>query len=160
MSRDSIELSPKYGVNPTIPVCFWCGKEKGEIALMGRVRKKQTRNTAQGTRSTETVDNDVQAPTHMVLNYEPCECCKENFKKGVHLVEVTPHAEDERPAFTKSDNDTLLYPTGRCMVVTPEGARKVFGLPDDMLEAGKKLCLDTDTFDQLMSAINQPNDNI
>lgn len=30
-----IKLSPKYGVNPTIPVCFWCGKEKNEIALMG-----------------------------------------------------------------------------------------------------------------------------
>lgn len=23
-----ITLSPKYGVNPTIPVCFWCGEEK------------------------------------------------------------------------------------------------------------------------------------
>lgn len=42
MSRNgSIELSPKYGVNPTIPVCFWCGKEKNEIALMGRVRKRE-----------------------------------------------------------------------------------------------------------------------
>lgn len=157
----SIKLSPKYGVNPTIPVCFWCGEEKGEIALMGRVRKKQTRNIiVYGTRSTKTVDNDVKAPMHMVLNYEPCECCKENFKKGVHLVEVTPHAEDERPAFTKGDNDTPLYPTGRFVVVTPEGAHKMFSLPDEMLEAGKKLCLDTYTFGQLMSTINQLNDNI
>lgn len=31
----SIKVSPKYGVNPTIPVCFFCGKPKNEIALMG-----------------------------------------------------------------------------------------------------------------------------
>lgn len=69
MSRNgSIELSPKYGVNPTIPVCFWCGKEKNEIALMGRVRKKDTRNTAYGTRSTRVVDNDVEMPMHIVFH--------------------------------------------------------------------------------------------
>ena len=27
----SIPLSPKHGLNPTIPVCAWCGKEKNEI---------------------------------------------------------------------------------------------------------------------------------
>ena len=34
---NAIKVSPKYGLNPTIPVCFWCGKERGEIALMGRM---------------------------------------------------------------------------------------------------------------------------
>ena len=33
-----IEISPKHGVNPTIPICFWFGEEKGEIVLLGRVR--------------------------------------------------------------------------------------------------------------------------
>ena len=33
-----IKISPKYGVNPTIPVCFWCGKQKNEIALMGHMK--------------------------------------------------------------------------------------------------------------------------
>ena len=42
MSRNII-LSPKYGVNPTIPVCFWCGEQKPEIALMGRVYEKDSR---------------------------------------------------------------------------------------------------------------------
>lgn len=37
---NGIEISPKHGLNPTIPVCFWCGKEKNEIALLGRIREK------------------------------------------------------------------------------------------------------------------------
>ena len=43
MSKGTIELSPKHGVNATIPVCFWCGKEKNEIAILGRVRKRDPR---------------------------------------------------------------------------------------------------------------------
>lgn len=43
----SIKLSPKHGVNPTIPVCFFCGKPKNEIALMGRMGGKE----------------DIEAPT-------------------------------------------------------------------------------------------------
>jgi len=35
--RDGIKLSPKYGINPTIPLCFWCGQEKNEIALMDHI---------------------------------------------------------------------------------------------------------------------------
>lgn len=41
-----IKISPKYGLNPTIPVCFWCGKQKNEIALMGRMSKKHERRNA------------------------------------------------------------------------------------------------------------------
>lgn len=43
----SIKISPKHGVNPTIPVCFFCGKPKNEIALMGRMGGKE----------------DIEAPT-------------------------------------------------------------------------------------------------
>lgn len=28
------KLSPKYGVNPTIPVCFWCGEDKNEVIIL------------------------------------------------------------------------------------------------------------------------------
>ena len=58
---DSIKLSPKYGVNPTIPCCFFCGKEKNEIALLGKVGKR---------------DEDIEAPMHMVIDYEPCDECR------------------------------------------------------------------------------------
>ena len=57
MAKNSIRLSEKHGVTPTIPVCFGCGKQKNEIALLGRL------------------PNDAEAPMNMVLNYDPCEEC-------------------------------------------------------------------------------------
>ena len=32
-----MKLSPKHGLNPLIPGCFWCGESKNEIALLGRL---------------------------------------------------------------------------------------------------------------------------
>ena len=37
IQTNSIKISQKHGVNPTIPICFWCGKEKNEIALLGKL---------------------------------------------------------------------------------------------------------------------------
>lgn len=65
-----IFLHPKYGLNPTIPTCILCGKEKGEIALLGRAYKEE-------------------APMHMVLDFEPCKDCREKYlNSGIMLVEV------------------------------------------------------------------------
>ena len=63
---NSIPLSPKHGLNPTIPVCAWCGEPKNEIALMGRIK-------------TDVRGEDPQAPMHCVLDYEPCEHCQEEY---------------------------------------------------------------------------------
>ena len=65
-----ILLSPKHGLNPTIPICFWCGEEKNEIALMGRIGDARK-------------GEDFEAPMHAVLDYEPCDKCRE---KNVHWV--------------------------------------------------------------------------
>ena len=62
---DSILLSPKHGVNPTIPVCFWCGREKNEVALMGYLKGRG--------------GEDIAAPMHMVIDYEPCDECRQNM---------------------------------------------------------------------------------
>ena len=71
MSKN-IRLSKKYGVNPTIPVCFWCGKEKNEIVLLGKLL------------------NDIEAPRNMWIpgDYEHCESCKELWNKGIKIIEV------------------------------------------------------------------------
>lgn len=141
----SIELSPKYGVNPTISVCFWCGKEKNELALMGRVRKcdPHTGRAVKG--------SDVEMPMRMVLDYEPCDCCREAMEQGVHLVECSPYREDERPAFTKDDKGQPVYPTGKHVVMKPEAAQRLFNVDKSMLEAGKKLCLPVEVFNQLFA---------
>lgn len=90
-----IPISEKYGVNPTLGVCFWCGKHTGEIALLGKL------------------PNDAEAPKETVLNYEPCEECKKQFAEGILIIEVDTNLN--RP--TIQDN---YSPTGRFVVVKQE----------------------------------------
>jgi len=80
MKDKSIRLHPKHGVNPTIPLCFWCGEEKNELALLGAAYKGE-------------------APKNLLLDYEPCDACKALMDKGITLVEASPNA-DGTPKFT------------------------------------------------------------
>lgn len=104
---NSIKISPKHGVNPTIPICFWCGEEKGEIALMGKLK------------------DDMEAPRNMVLDYEPCDKCKERFALGVTLIGTTTHCPDNRPPIQDNEDGTL-YPTGAWIVITKDAAQRYF----------------------------------
>ena len=97
----SIKLSEKYGVNPTIPVCFFCGEEKNEVALLGKITDKQTKE-------------EIEAPMRMVIDYEPCDKCKEQWSKGVAIIEVT-HTDLGRPEIAPN-----AQPTGRIVVLKPE----------------------------------------
>lgn len=138
-----IEISPKYGVNPTIPVCFWCGKEKNEIALMGRIRQKDsTGRTVRG--------SDVEMPKHVVLDYEPCDCCKEQFNLGVQLIECNYRPVDERPPLSTDEHGNKVFPTGRTVVMKPEAAQRIFNIDPELLTAGKKMCMPEEVFNQLM----------
>ena len=102
----SIKLSPKHGVNPCMPVCFFCGDTKNEIALLGRIGGKE----------------DLEAPMRAVLDYEPCEECRKKFAEGVLLIEVTDYPNmDNQPQIAKN-----AYPTGRYSVVRPEALRGDF----------------------------------
>lgn len=100
MSSNSIKVSPKHGVNPTIPICFWCGKEKNEVALLGKIDKE-----------------DSEAPRRVLLDYNPCEVCAELFSKGIHVIGVseTPLNEKMFPISSSEDNKPL-YPTGAMFV--------------------------------------------
>ena len=93
--RKGIPISEKYGVNPTLGVCFWCGEHTGEIALLGKL------------------PNDAEAPKETVLNYEPCKECEETFNKGVLIIEVEPSTN------TPPIRDNYS-PTGRHVVVKAE----------------------------------------
>ena len=131
---DSIKISPKHGVNPTIPVCFWCGGDKNEIALMGKIDKE-----------------DSEAPRRLITNYEPCDKCKALFSKGVHVIGVTeqPMAQGMFPIV--NDGKNTFYPTGSMFVATEDWAvrflegneqehmidnvlqKRVFLLPDEFV---------------------------
>lgn len=124
MGKNDIRLSKKYGLNPTIPICFWCGKEKDEIALLGHIGKR---------------GEDIEAPTHMFLDYEPCGVCKLNMAKGVTVMECSnAMVFDEQPPFQDD-----IYPTGRWCVIRQEAADRIFG---DYLNGSNKVFVDPDVY--------------
>lgn len=117
-----ITLSPKHGVNPTIPLCFWCGQPKNEIALLGKIGR-----------------DDKEAPKNAVLDYRPCEECEKKMAMGFTVLEVTevPNARTNVPM------QKNVYPTGQYVTVQTEAAKKVFG--EELVKQGR--CLMTvDTF--------------
>lgn len=103
-----IKLSPKHGVNPTIPVCFWCGKPKNELALLGRLK------------------DDEEAPRNCVLDYEPCEECQKTWKLGVALLGASEKPIDDSLPPIKNSSGKVLYPTGQWIVITKEAAKRYF----------------------------------
>lgn len=127
----SIKLSPKYGVNPTIPVCFWCGEDKNEVALLGRIG-----NAA--------VHEDIEAPMHMVLDYEPCEKCRSNMSQGFTIMEAT----NKPNLVTSVQMQSGVYPTGRYAVIRSEAAQRMF-LPE--ATAMGKAFVDSVLFNQVVS---------
>jgi hypothetical protein len=93
-----VQISRKYGVNPSMGVCFWCGGDTGEILLCGHLK------------------GDREAPRRMVTNYGPCESCKKGFALGIAVFEITdtPAFEGMKPL---QDTEPTRYPTGRMVVI-------------------------------------------
>lgn len=79
--NDSITLSPKHGVNPSITHCFVCGKEIG-IALFGKLK------------------DDAEAPKD-VFTGELCEDCQKIVDNGnKFLIELTDTSSEDNPQRT------------------------------------------------------------
>lgn len=112
----SIRISPKHGLNPTIPVCFFCGKPKNELVLMGKLK------------------GDAEAPKNVCLDYEPCDACKAMFEGNILLMGVMTTPNGDQPPI--QDN---LYPTGSYVVITREATERVFQeeVAKTILEKGK-----------------------
>lgn len=107
---NGIKLSPKYGLNPTLPVCFWCGEERGEIALMGHIGNGRKHE-------------DFEAPKYAIIDYEPCEHCREAMAQGFTVMEATTEPNSRASVEMQSG----IYPTGRFVVVKTEAANRIFG---------------------------------
>lgn len=115
----SIRISPKHGVNPMIPRCFFCGGEKNEIALLGKLA------------------GDAEAPKTGWIHgdYEPCDKCKANWTMGYVLLEA-----DDRPVVDgQMPMQKGVYPTGRYSVLTEHGIRGLFSedMADYIVKVGK-----------------------
>lgn len=130
----AIRLSPKYGVNPSITKCFWCGEDMG-IALFGRISGVQNGRLL----------HDVEAPKYAFGGYEPCEKCKSNFALGVLLMEAA-----NEPTFDgQPEMQEGVYPTGRCVVIKPEAAKRMFNC-----DVREKAFVDRETWSMLFGHLN------
>jgi hypothetical protein len=128
-----IRISKKYGANPTIPICFWCGNEKNEVALLGQLK------------------DDKEAPRNCVLDYEPCEECQKNMSLGVTLIGTLRTPINETLPPIKNTEDEVLYPTGQWLVVTKEAAKRYFGevVTEEEIENTDKVLVEQEFIDFL-----------
>jgi len=93
----SIRLSKKHGVNPTIPICFFCNKPKNEIILAGYLK------------------GDIEAPKNVAWDKIPCDECKSYMEQGIILISVKDGASGDNP-----------YRTGGFAVIKEEAAKRIF----------------------------------
>ena len=123
----SIRVSEKHGLNPTMCNCFFCGEVK-HIALMGRLK------------------GDVEAPMSCVMDYEPCDKCKEQMSQGVTLIEVSERQpSDNRPALS-AQNNQKVYPLGGWCVIKPEAFSRMTNQP---WSAGQKCFVDSEVLKRI-----------
>lgn len=108
----SIRLHPKFGVNPTLAVCFFCGQQSGDILLLGDAYKGE-------------------APRQKIANYQPCDTCKAQMAAGITLIEAIP-ADDKHPAMVNG-----LAPTGRWWVITEDALGRL-PITDTFKEQARK----------------------
>ena len=131
--NNSIRISPKHGVNPTIPICAWCGEPKNEIALMGHIGDKRK-------------GEDFEAPRNCILDYVPCEHCAEQWSAGVAILEATTQRPTPYRPPIQQDKGVDIYPTMRMVVIRPESASQIFG---QEMSAGQRILLEDTAFEQV-----------
>ena len=84
-----------------MPICFWCTKETGKPVQLSEV-------------------GGVKPPAKAILNYEPCEACKEMFGKGIHIIGVVDKSPVETMPPIINEGEIKLYPTGSFFVASPK----------------------------------------
>lgn len=131
MGKSDIRLSPKYGLNPTIPVCFWCGESKNEVAMLGRLG-----NAKKG--------EDFEAPKYSVVDFEPCDKCKEQWGLGFPVIEATKEPND----LCKKEIQPGIYPTGRMFVLKNDVAERVF--PDSFTDNDDRVYISPELFNRFL----------
>ena len=133
-----IRLSPKHGLNPSMVMCFWCGEEKNELVLLGRMNRE-----------------DSEAPRKILRDYEPCDKCKELFSHGVHIIGVseTPAIEGLPPITVQ--NHTEYYPTGVFTLVSDDYIVRVLDSePAQQVLKARKMLMHSDELQKLLNEYN------
>lgn len=137
--NDKIEISEKHGLNPTIPLCFWCGKEKNEIAILGKLK------------------DDKEAPHNCFVDYEPCEECKKEMDKGITFIGVSEEPIDKNMPPMSKNGDKKLYPTGVYCVFSEQSAQYLIKNKEVLEETlkSRKILIDSDLLVAIVNKIKR-----
>jgi len=132
-----IRLSEKFGANPMMVTCTWCGKETNEIALLGLIGKK----TAKAIGARYHTHDGYEAPRSGPISDQPCESCEAGMAQGITFIEVT-----SEPRFRGDAVDR----TGRWWVLKEEAVRRFVTEPmlTDLLSS-RKCYIDSETADRI-----------
>ena len=137
MSND-IKLSPKYGLNPTMTVCYWCGEPTNDIAFLGQIDKE-----------------DSQAPKYALLNYDFCEKCKKKTKTRITIIGIDKYRFCENQPPITQINGVDYYPYKAFIVVNKKFINKY--IEDETLRKNvlehKKMYLEIGAFFELLRTI-------
>ena len=129
-----IRVSPRHGVNPSMAMCFFCGKSKG-LVLLGKL------------------PYDEKAPKECIVDYQPCEECAEHWKEGTPIIRCTAAAIYDRPPIVEG-----VWPTGAWCVISNESAEMMF---NDKERIGKPILLEDRVYDEIFGdapASKRPQD--
>lgn len=142
MAKGDIELSKEHGLNPTIPMCFWCGKPRDEIVLLGRKYKENGK--------------EAQAPMYMMMDYNPCKECQTAFNDGIAIIpaQKTPMVEGQPPI---GDD---VWPTGGVAFLTEQGVKAIFdeGVADEIVER-RFAFITPEDYEKLISVLGGDEDS-
>ena len=139
---NSVKISPRHGLNPSIPICFWCGEEKNEVVLLGKMNKE-----------------DSEAPRRILIDYEPCEKCKKAFEQGIQVIGVntTPFFDNQEPL--KKEGDARLYPSGAYFIATEQWVNRVIADEDirNSTLKTRKLLMEDNIVKDIVNQIKEMN---
>lgn len=121
-----MRIGKETGLNPTIPLCPYCGEGKNQIILTGYEGEKWAKKNGR---------SDGRMPMYVRLegDIEPCDECK---KKGIALVEVNPETKEPsgtlhlvKEEFIKHllshDSEMLNRVLKQRILMIPEGSLKL-----------------------------------
>lgn len=143
MSR--VVLDSKYGVNPSVGYCFWCG-ESSEVILFGHIGSTVARSLG--------VRPGAEAPRSVILSSTPCQACEKSAADGYVTIRCVPDATmevsgvvvDERIRI--DENLGLLAKAMGPMIwrLKVEVAREIFG---ETIERNRFLLLQDSVIDHI-----------
>lgn len=120
-------ISEKHGLNPSINVCFFCGKDK-EVVLFGKLK------------------NDIKAPKRILADYQPCAECAKMHAKGRLVIEVVTTDTGSMPIMPGA------WPTGRWCVLDKGVATRLFRNSED-----KPMLLEQSLYSAMMQSRKKLN---